>query len=110
MNKREALIRQIAEEMAIENFDMNPQGFCNANIFNELPLYEKERRINTYLKSARIAVKHMATEFRHAWLCGYHYGLDKDCNYAPDCATEIRKRGLIPPAETGKEAAEDVQS
>jgi hypothetical protein len=56
----EALVKQIAEEMAKENYRFNATGFIETQTWESQDEYGKVLSIDACIPGARIAVKHMA--------------------------------------------------
>ncbi|ACU61297.1 hypothetical protein [Chitinophaga pinensis] len=85
MNKHEALVREIAEEMATEH---HPQGPVTKYVMDTV-----------YFPAARIAVKRMHEQFMQCWQLNnpYAHDLEEGEHYAIE-------RGLIPdPAQEGQQ-------
>lgn len=104
MNKHEALVRKIAAEMAEREFVLNAPKLLYIQGFNEIPDKTKREFIADKLEDARIAVKHMAIEFRAGFRCGEGYCvkvLNKQSTEWCTKAPLLIERGLIP--ETEKE-------
>ncbi|MCW3466549.1 hypothetical protein [Chitinophaga nivalis] len=106
MNQHEELIRQIAKEMAKDRWEdawdmyYGKEGYPKIN-------KQMHKDIVSFIPSARIAVKHMATMYKYAYFSNY-LGTEESEEYQlwnDNCHYEMEERGLIPPL-TGGEAGE----
>ncbi len=104
MNKHEQLIRKIAEEMAIYKYPHIFQLYSYSSVDEHFNMQEQEGVIISFLIEARIAVKHMAIEFRAGFRCGESYCVKIFNKQSTEGYTKtplLIERGLIP--ETKKE-------
>lgn len=90
-NAYETRVREIAEEMARENFDCPLE---NDTKFVELEKEERDFFTGMHMKAARMAVKHMA----EAYKAGYSIGRDmvNDPYSRAGLKTMLLDSGLIP--------------
>lgn len=110
MNKHEAKIREIAEEMAAKSHPISFQlynkykdqvdnGWSHDFYVKNWPIIVESHVIN-----ARVAVKYMADTAERAYMIGRSYDNPYD---RVGLKVMLMDYGLIPPAETGKEAGND---
>ena len=93
----EAKVREIAEEMAREE-DTRIMGFDRwGSLHTSNPGY-KRQLMEMYIPAARIAVKHMAEEYKAAYDYFYDfvYDITGDGGVGPDFTEGLQSRGLVP--------------